>query len=61
MTQLKQKDESQATLSSEKINFKILPGTLIIFNSYLTHEFVMDAGIEPFRFIHFNLQAIPKI
>jgi uncharacterized protein (TIGR02466 family) len=61
MTQLKQKDESQATLSSEKINFKILPGTLIVFNSYLTHEFVMDAGIEPFRFIHFNLQAIPKI
>jgi hypothetical protein len=61
MTQLKQKDESQATLSSEKINFKIYPGTLIVFNSYLTHEFVMDPGIEPFRFIHFNIQAIPKL
>jgi uncharacterized protein (TIGR02466 family) len=61
MTQLIQKDETQATLSSEKINFKISPGTLIVFNSYLTHEFIMDAGIEPFRFIHFNLQAIPKL
>ena len=61
MTQLRQKDESQATLSSEKINFKISPGTLIVFNSYLFHEFVMDEGIEPFRFIHFNIQAIPKL
>jgi hypothetical protein len=32
----------------------------IFFNSYLGHEFVVDHGIEPFRFIHFNIQAVPK-
>ena len=32
----------------------------IFFNSYLQHEFVVDHGIGPFRFIHFNIQAFPK-
>ena len=35
-------------------------GTFMFFNSYLEHEFSVDHGLEPFRFIHFNLQAIPK-
>ena len=34
------------------------PGTLIFFPAYVAHEFAVDMGIEPFRFIHFNLQAI---
>ena len=36
------------------------PGTLIIFPGYLEHEFSLDYGKEPFRFIHFNIQAVPK-
>ena len=60
MIQLKEKDESKITESSEKINVKPTPGLFIFFNSYLEHEFVIDHGIEPFRFIHFNIQAIPK-
>ena len=28
--------------------------------AYLEHEFSVDLGIDPFRFIHFNLQAVRK-
>ena len=27
------------------------------FNSYLTHQYALDAGIDPFRFVHFNIQC----
>jgi uncharacterized protein (TIGR02466 family) len=57
MSQLPEKNENNITLASEKINFKPSPGTLLMFNSYLPHQFVVDDGIEPFRFIHFNIQA----
>jgi uncharacterized protein (TIGR02466 family) len=60
MNLLPEKDLSQITLASSLINFKPEPGTFIFFNSYLQHEFVVDPGIEPFRFIHFNIQAFPK-
>jgi uncharacterized protein (TIGR02466 family) len=60
MNLLPEKDQSQITLASSSINFKPEPGTFIFFNSYLQHEFVVDHGIEPFRFIHFNIQAFPK-
>jgi uncharacterized protein (TIGR02466 family) len=60
MNLLPEKDESEITLSSSSINFKPKPGAFIFFNSYLQHEFVVDHGIEPFRFIHFNIQAFPK-
>ena len=60
MTQLLEKDSSKITQVSEKLNYKPIPGTFLFFNSYMPHEFVVDNGIEPFRFIHFNLQAISK-
>jgi uncharacterized protein (TIGR02466 family) len=60
MNLLPEKDKSQITLASSSIHFKPEPGTFIFFNSYLQHEFVVDHGIEPFRFIHFNIQAFPK-
>ena len=60
MIQLPQKNESLITNSSEKINIKPKPGTFVFFNSYLGHEFAVDHGIEPFRFIHFNIQAVSK-
>jgi len=60
MIQLKEKNEKLHTDSSEKIHVTPNPGLFVFFNSYLEHEFVVDHGIEPFRFIHFNLQAIPK-
>ena len=42
------------------IHFKPKPGTLIIFPGYLEHEYAVDPGKEPFRFIHWNITAIPK-
>jgi uncharacterized protein (TIGR02466 family) len=60
MNLLPEKDLSKITLASSSINFKLEPGVFVFFNSYLQHEFVVDHGIEPFRFIHFNIQAVPK-
>ena len=58
MTQLPVQKGINAAI--EKIDYKIVPGTLMFFNSYLPHQFTVDDGVEPFRFIHFNLQAIEK-
>ena len=60
MIQLPEKDINKITDASEKIILRPKPGTFVFFNSYLGHEFEVDHGIEPFRFIHFNMQAIPK-
>jgi len=60
MNLLPEKNQYKITLASSSINFKPQPGDFIFFNSYLQHEFVVDHGIEPFRFIHFNIQAFPK-
>lgn len=60
MNQLPEKNQKEITDASEKIDFYPKPGTFIFFNSYIGHEFVVDHGIEPFRFIHFNIQAVPK-
>jgi uncharacterized protein (TIGR02466 family) len=60
MNQLPEKNKNEITEASEKIDFHPKPGTFVFFNSYVGHEFVVDHGIEPFRFIHFNVQAIPK-
>ena len=59
-TRLKLKDETKISYGNESVHFKVKPGTLIIFPSYLSHEFSVDKGIEPFRFIHWNMQAVPK-
>ena len=59
-TKLKMKNEKGVLPASEIIHFKSTPGTLIIFPGFLEHEFSVDFGIEPFRFIHWNLTAIPK-
>jgi len=61
MTQLPLKNESEITFGSQFINYKPIPGTLILFPAFLEHQFVVDHGIEPFRFIHFNLQAVRKM
>lgn len=58
MAKLPQKDEKQITLASEKFNIKAFPGLIILFNSYIPHEFEVDHGHEPFRFIHWNVQVV---
>jgi len=60
MNRLPEKEVIKSTYASETINYKVRPGQLIIFPSYLPHSFALDPGLDPFRFIHFNLQAVPK-
>ena len=58
MTKLPQKDASKVTLASEQIHFKIQPGTMIIIPGYTPHQYVVDAGLDDFRFIHWNIKAV---
>jgi len=60
MNLLPEKDKKNVTFATSQIVFKIKPGTMIFFPSYLPHQYIVDIGYEPFRFIHFNCQAIPK-
>ena len=61
MTKLPHKDKSKLSNMSDMIHFKPKPGTLIFFPGYVPHEFAVDMGVDPFRFIHFNLQAVRNI
>ena len=61
-TKLKMKPDLKGILNGhELIHFKPQPGTLLIFPGYLEHEFAVDHGKAPFRFIHWNIQAVPKV
>jgi|TARA_R110000803_G_scaffold138336_1_gene205177 uncharacterized protein (TIGR02466 family) len=60
-TKLAMKPEIKKIVNgTELVHFRPQPGTLLIFPGYLEHEFIVDHGREPFRFIHFNIQAVPK-
>ena len=60
MNLLPQKDMTKITYASHQVNYEVKPGRLIFFPSYLPHQYIVDLGYEPFRFIHWNCQAIPK-
>lgn len=60
MLNLPIKDQHKLCYGMERQSFKIKPGTLLTFNSYLPHQFTVDDGVDPFRFIHFNIQAVLK-
>ena len=60
MTKLPLKSNDNFSLGQSHIFYKPTPGTFLFFNSYLPHRFEVDDGIDDFRFIHFNLQAIKK-
>jgi uncharacterized protein (TIGR02466 family) len=60
MNLLPEKDKSKITYASSQIHYKVQPGRMIFFPSYMPHQYVVDMGYEPFRFIHWNCQAIPK-
>ncbi len=60
MNLLPEKNMAKVTYASHQINYDVKPGRLIFFPSYMPHQYVVDLGYEPFRFIHWNCQAIPK-
>jgi hypothetical protein len=54
------KDQKGIYSGTELVNFIAKPGLLMFFPGYLEHEFSVDHGKSPFRFIHFNVTAILK-
>ena len=60
MLNLPIKDHSKLCPAMERQVVPVKPGTLLLFNSWLPHQFSVDNGVDPFRFIHFNLQARKK-
>ena len=59
-TKLHMKPQKGVWPGTELINFKPEPGLLMFFPGYLEHEFSVDFGKAPFRFIHFNVSAVLK-
>ena len=59
-TKLKMKNQKGIWPGTELVNFRPKPGTLIIFPGYMEHGYAVDPGKAPFRFIHWNITAIPK-
>ena len=60
MTKLPQKDPSKITHANEAVHYKVKPGTMVIIPGYTPHQYPVDMGIDPFRFIHWNIQCVPK-
>tara|TARA_R100000656_G_scaffold108813_1_gene80894 strand:- start:828 stop:1505 length:678 start_codon:yes stop_codon:yes gene_type:complete len=60
MTQLPQKEFSKITHASEAVHYKVKPGMMVIIPGYTPHEYPIDMGIEPFRFVHWNIQVVPS-
>ena len=60
MTMLPLKNANELSIGSPMVTFKPKPGDVMLFPSFLQHQFSVDPGVEPFRFIHFNVQAIRK-
>ena len=60
MNLLPELDKTKITYASSMVHYKVEPGRMIFFPSYMPHQYIVDMGIEPFRFIHWNCQAIPK-
>jgi len=61
MNLLPEADKTKVTYASSQINYKVQPGRTMFFPSYMPHQYIVDMGYEPFRFIHWNCQAIPKV
>lgn len=58
MTKLPEKDKTKITHASNSFHYVPTPGTLIFIPAYIAHEYGIDNGLDDFRFIHFNLQAV---
>ena len=59
MTALPQKNNQSLSYANRCINYQPKPGSVYMFPSYLPHEYIMSNG-GSFRFIHWNLMALPR-
>ena len=60
MNLLPLKDRTKLSYANHQIYYRARPGTMMFFPSYMPHLYSVDLGYEPFRFIHWNCQAVPK-
>ena len=60
MIDLPEKDRTKHTEAGNQFSCKVQPGSMIFFPSYLPHLYPVDEGVDPFRFLHWNVQAMPK-
>ena len=60
MTKLPQKDPSKISFGNEAVHYNVKPGTMVIIPGYTPHQYPVDMGLEPFRFIHWNIQVVPS-
>ena len=60
MNLLPEKDRTKITYASSQVVYNVKPGRIMFFPSYMPHQYLVDLGYDPFRFIHWNCQAIPK-
>ena len=60
MTKLPQKDGAKLTHANEAVHYKVKPGTMVLIPGYTPHQYPVDMGVEPFRFVHWNIQCVPK-
>ena len=56
MTHLPEIDDSNISFANKSINYQPEPGALMLFPSYIPHEYYVSNG-DPFKFIHVNLTA----
>ena len=59
MTSLPELDSRKITPASRTCNVQPEPGHMYMFPSYLPHEYIFSKKGGAFRFIHFNLSAVP--
>ena len=60
MNRLPERNFNNIDPASYAFHFKPAVGQFIMFPSYLSHGFTVDNGIDPFRFIHWNIEFVPK-
>ena len=51
-------DRGPYATGNDLVELKPKVGDMVFFNSYMPHQFTVDNGLDDFRFIHFNLQAV---
>jgi hypothetical protein len=51
---LPERDMSVASIASQSINYKLVPGRLFIAPSWLPHSFTRNMSKKPVRFVHIN-------
>jgi|TARA_R100000455_G_scaffold30889_1_gene22740 uncharacterized protein (TIGR02466 family) len=57
MTKLPQAIVDANTSSAPSVVLQPVPGTMIIFPSFLSHGHLIDSGKFPYRFIHWHMKA----